>query len=335
MKWTLLGVLISVMLVGCAGKPKQPDWIAGNSANYPANTYLLGRGQGESPAIARDRARADLAKVFQVAVVESAEDITTFQQSGTGKQAQQEYTQSVSRQVYTRTNQIIEGVVIAEQWADPETGQNHALAILDRNKTAFKLRAEISRLDSATTASLQAARAADDLINRIGAADRAVNSQLARRAHQKLLRIVDRTGRGVTEQYNLGRLIGDLEELLQRLKIAAVANDSGIADLQAIAAGAVNHAGFKTSSEDQADYIMQTQTRLVRSHDAQGWYWLRGSVTVNLLRQTDRVPVGTHQWPIKVSAQQEGVAEQRARDKVESVLKSDLRKVVIGFGKTS
>ena len=92
------------------------------------------------------------------------------------------------------------------------------------------------------------ARAADDLIIRIGAADRAVNSQLARRAHQKLLRIVDRTGRGVTEQYNLGRLIGDLEELLQRLRIAAIADDSGIADLQAIAAGAA--ATYATTETD-------------------------------------------------------------------------------------
>ncbi len=327
-------LLFTTLLTACAGKPTVPDWIDGNSSQYPDEKFLVGRGLGDSPAIARDRARADLAKIFQVAVVEKSEDLTSHAQAGMGKQAQQEYTRSVSREVHTRTEQIVEGVVIAEQWSPTDSGKHHALAVLNRSKTARALRSEISRLDSATTASLQAARGASDLITQIGAAQRAVNAQLARRANQKLLRVVARGGGGVAEQYNVAQLVGDLEELLQRMRIVAVAESKNIDDLAGIAAGAVNNAGFATANAANANYILDTRTRLVQAKDKQGWYWLRGTLEIKLVRKSDEVTVGTYSWPIKVAAQQDGVAAQRARQKFEQLLNSELRQVIIDFGKT-
>ncbi|MHB8763015.1 MAG: hypothetical protein ACYDA8_01525, partial [Deferrisomatales bacterium] len=67
---TAAALLLALAALGCAGAPAQPDWVAGTPQQYPAARYLLGRGQGDTPALARDRARADLAKNFRVSVSE-------------------------------------------------------------------------------------------------------------------------------------------------------------------------------------------------------------------------------------------------------------------------
>ena len=74
-------VLICMLLMGaCAKAPVVPDWIAGNPVEYSSNRYLLGRGQASSVGLARDRARADLAKTFAVQIHEKSTDELLWQQ---------------------------------------------------------------------------------------------------------------------------------------------------------------------------------------------------------------------------------------------------------------
>src|ERR1019366_645792 len=74
--------LMLSLLLGCASRqPAQPDWIAGDSANYKSSQYLIGRGQAATQEEAKDRARADLSKIFQVAVTADSEDVQKFKTS--------------------------------------------------------------------------------------------------------------------------------------------------------------------------------------------------------------------------------------------------------------
>ena len=78
MRWLWI-VVASVSLGGCASVPTvAPDWVTGKSAKYPDNRFLVGRGQADSTEDARNRARADLAKVLQVAVSAETKDVTQF-----------------------------------------------------------------------------------------------------------------------------------------------------------------------------------------------------------------------------------------------------------------
>ena len=76
-----------LVLGGCASQPtsKLPDWVNGDSATYKSTQYLLGRGQASTQDDAKDRARADLAKIFQVAVVASSDDVQRFQTECSGQ----------------------------------------------------------------------------------------------------------------------------------------------------------------------------------------------------------------------------------------------------------
>ena len=135
------------LLSGCASKPAVPDWVTGDSAKYTRAQYLIGRGQASAQEEAKDRARADIAKVFQVAVVASSEDVQSSKSDSTGAP---QYEQQVSRSISTRTSQIIRGIQIAELWQDPATKTYYALAVLPRLQTAASLRQQIDQLDEAT-----------------------------------------------------------------------------------------------------------------------------------------------------------------------------------------
>src|SRR3569833_2619063 len=72
--------LLGLSLLGCAGSARQegkapPDWVNGESARYSASQYLLGRGADAQLDNAKDRARADLAQTFEVAVSEESRGV--------------------------------------------------------------------------------------------------------------------------------------------------------------------------------------------------------------------------------------------------------------------
>ncbi|MGV8934421.1 MAG: hypothetical protein ACOH1I_07345, partial [Gallionellaceae bacterium] len=46
----------------------QPSWVSGDPGKYPSDQYLIGRGVGATEAEAQNRARGDLATIFEVRI---------------------------------------------------------------------------------------------------------------------------------------------------------------------------------------------------------------------------------------------------------------------------
>lgn len=316
-------------VAGCATQPKptQPDWVSGNSATYKPEQYLLGRGQGGTQDDAKDRARADLAKIFQVAVVASSEDVQQFQSTPGGGQ----YEGKSSRSISTRTDQIISGIQIRELWQDPETRNYYALAVLPRLQTAATLRQQVGQLDDATANYINQSRNTDDVFLKIAAAHRALESQQERDGLQKTLQVVDLTGRGVEPRWNTGTLRADLDALLKRVRIASrVTADSspGAAD---IVAGALAAAGFMIETGQNPDYVLQTRMNLGEPALRDGWYWQRGTLEITLTDSASGRVRGTRRWDIKASATDRDGAVRRALDQADALLKRDLGPAIIGM----
>ena len=93
--------LILTTLMSCAGTPERPEWINGNSQKYESSRYLIGRGQSDIQAVARDRARADLAKTFQVGVLEESEDVVAQTSETDGKNVSSRVESEASRRIVT------------------------------------------------------------------------------------------------------------------------------------------------------------------------------------------------------------------------------------------
>jgi hypothetical protein len=312
---------------------KQPDWINAGSDKYPANAYLLGRGQSDNRALAQDRARADLSKIFQLRVIEESEDVVKFESQSLAGQEAGRTTASASRYITTQTDQIVEGIRIAELWQDPANKQFHALALLDRNQAANDLRQAIQNQDTATEHEITFARQHDNLFSQIGHASQAVAIQANRYENQRMLKIIDPTGMGIPPVYNLASLNADRDSLLQRVHIELRLLNDPIGGVEPILQGALVKAGFQHDTRNQANYRLEADLQLDRFSDTKGWYWYRGSLQINLLSRTEDQSQGSHRWDIKVAAQNPGTAAQRARDAIDKILNAELRDVIISFGK--
>lgn len=334
MKRWLPAVLLGTCLLatGCASirNDGTPDWVAGKSARYPDSRYLVGRGQAADQQDARNRARADLAQIFETSVKVETSDVTRFSTSGNEGDKRRAESQ-VSRNIVTRTDQIVQGIQIAELWRDPKTGAHHALAVLPRQQAATALRQEIERLDGATRGYVEQARNMQDLLLRTAAADRALESQAARDAIQKTLRVVDLTGRGVEPEFNSGKLAADLDSLLKRVRVKPQTLAGEDPDLEAMLSGGLSAAGFAPAPEGEASYVLAGSLRLDDMGLIEGWYWTRGVLEVRLVEVTSGKVRGTRRWEVKGSARDKATARRRALDEANAILKRRLRATILGF----
>lgn len=326
-------VTVVTVLAGCAGRSNiRPAWVDGADSGYKPAQYLTGRGEGDSQTVARDRARADLAKVFEVQVDVHSEDVLTYKGgsaaagSTTGRTSA-----SVTRTITVTTDQIVHGIQVPELWRDPRTGTYYAMAVLPRMQTANSLRQEIEARDTATERYIAASRGTDDMLLKVAAADRALEAQVRRSAYQKALKVVDVSGVGVPPRWNAMTLRIDLDKLLRRMHIAAQAGDSPLPGLKDDLAGALSAAGFLVDTGTTPDYVLEASLDATEPELLEGWYWIRGTLYVRLVNPTDGQVRGTRQWFVKVSARQPTVTRQRLQAQVRDILKHDLRETLIGF----
>lgn len=321
-----------LLLSGCAShSPAAPDWIAGDSAQYKSAQYLIGRGQAATQEEAKDRARADLSKVFQVAVEADSEDVQKFK-TGTGTQGQ--YEGQASRRITTHTSQIIRGIQIAEQWQDPTTKDHHALAVLPRLQTAASLRQQINQLDEATGNHIEQSRKNSDLFLKIAAAGQAIENQQERESLQKSLQVVDPVGRGIESQWNIAKLQSGQDELLKRVRIASQVAAGSTPGLAEVLSGALAKAGFMIETGQNPDFVLQGRMELADLGLQEGWYWQRGVLEVTLSETGTARVRGTRRWNIKSNAPDRESASKRALNQADSILKQELRAAIIDMATT-
>jgi hypothetical protein len=324
MKPWLSIIATGAILFGCASAPTTPDWVNGKSAKYPDNQYLVGRGQADTLDDARNRARADLAKILEVAVSAKSSDVTSYSSGPAGGTDSQ-----VSRSITTRTEQIVRGIQIPEVWQDPQTKSYSALAVLPRNQAAIGLRADIDRLDAATRGYVAQARSAPDLLAQVAAASRALDSQRERDGVQRTLQVIDVTGLGVPPEYNSGQLAADLGGLLKRVHMRPQAPSSQ--ELERMLSAALSAAGFVPEAGENAPYVLFGSLQLDDLGMIDGWYWMRGTLEVQLTEKASGKVRGNKRWEIKTSSPQKATAQRRTLDEADATLKRELRPTILGF----
>lgn len=309
-----------------------PDWVTGVSSRYPASQYLTGRGAAANLDDAKDRARADLAKVFEVGIKAESSDIQTFERvsAGDNDAGSSKGQLQITRNIQTRTNRVISGVEIADLWQDPQSGTYYALAVLRRLQAAQTLRDDIDRLDEATRLYVAKTNDERDQLKRIASASRAVEAQIERASAQRSLQVIDITGRGVPPPWPLEQLRSERETLIQDLTLATRTTGSDGAAIHDILDGAVSAAGFTIKDPGQAKFTLTAAFDLGNLEQREGWYWKKGTLEISL-SDTDNKVRGTRRWNIKSSALSQDDAQRRALDQVNNILKGDLRAVLIGF----
>jgi hypothetical protein len=306
----------------------QPSWISGESAEYPNDQYLVGRGVGSTQEEASNRARGDLATIFEVRIEVATENTTTVTQSGKKEQVNKLATQQVS----AKTDKVISGINIAKTWRDPVTQDVHALAVLARAQASASLREELVKLDEELQQQLQATKAADDPLLKIGALNQALQASIKRDGFQASLKVVDPSGRGVQAPISQALVQKQINDMLKSVRITPeVIEDAGTKEFASILKGGLASAGFLATSAENADLVLEGKLTLTDLGLRDGWNWTRGIIEVSLVEKVSRRVRGSQTWPVKASATDPKTARSRALIDVEKLFKQELRATIIGF----
>jgi hypothetical protein len=321
-----------VMLFACASTGKQskrPDWVDGESRKYSDNSYLIGRGVSSNLDDAKDRARVDIAKVFEVALIEYGKDKQEYQQLTQDGESEVNSSQHVIRVIRTQTKKVVEGVEIPEIWQD-EQGQYYALAVLNRKQARKRLKDEIKRLDEATNIVMGRVIASSDRLAEIARLTQAMELQNERAVALSSLQIVNPSGKGVAVVWNVTKLERRLAEVMGAIFIYPQLLNEDHKPLLTILASAITEAGFKSTEINPWHYMLAVDLTLEEPTVQNGWTWIRGTLEI-ILRTGDGNVIGNKRWPIKASSTQETLVYERLYNQAANTLNKELRGAIVGF----
>jgi len=313
-----------------------PEWLRGEPDMYPDFSYLTATGTASKAEQAKARALSNLAKIFEVQIREvstTLQDVQTHKKEGVENV---EKSVRIASTVNLKTDKMIQGARIAEQWQSDTDLTYHALAILDRHQAGNNIRAEMNRLDEATQHALDQQEKRNDALLKISDLHKVYSLQQHWHSLQKTLKIIDIKGKGATSKWSLAELNEQLQQALRSLPLKTVIKTDDIGGLQVILQAAAAKAGFNVSSAT-ANSAASSSYQLAASLESQqpivkdNWHWLRATLKIELLAQDGVSVIGYQSWPLKISASNDSQLQPRLLKAVDKKLKQELLNSILGF----
>ena len=300
-------VSVALLLGGCAAGGGQPSWITTSPDSYPDQKYLTASASADEQNSADSRALANLARIFEVTIEDSAIDFSQATVTAVGDTRQVSNEQRAARSVNTFANQVLEGAKVVAHWRG-ETGPNFSLAALEKAPAAKRFRDAIRNIDQQTDDLRDyAVNQANNPVAALSALDKARLLQLERAQLNRNLSVL--TGNGLPSKNSAALIETQIREALAVLVFDVNTTPAELnADLQA----AIASLGSKVSASSA--YIIEAVLDTEPVEKKQDWYWLRGSLELSLVKNGQTQ--AKQRWPIKVSATDKGMVAQRAKDQL-------------------
>ncbi len=309
-----------------------PEWVQGEPDMYPNFKYLSATGSASKAEQAKARALSNLAKIFEVQIREVS---TTSQDTQTSKKDGVETVESSARIASTvnlKTDKMVQGARIAEQWQSNADLTYHALAVLDRAQAGNNIRGEMRRLDEETLYALDQQVNRNDVLLKISDLHKANSLQQDRQTLQKTLKIIDVKGKGASARWNLAELSEQLQQALRSLPLITVVKVDDIGGLNNVLQGAATKSGFSVddntgSSGYQLAASLEAQQPILKDD----WHWLRATLKIELIARDGVTVIGYQSWPLKVSASNTSQLQPRMLKAVDEKLKQELLNSLLEF----
>jgi len=304
----------------------KPEWITGEPDMYPNFKYLSATGSSSRSEQAKARALSNLSKIIEVQVREvstNRQDIQSFEADGTETVTRNRRSDST---VNLKTDTILQGARIAEQWQSSADLTHYALAVLDRQQAGNNLRSEMQRLDDETAYVLEQRR--NDSLLAIADLNKANTLQRDRQTLQKTMKVIDVRGEGVPAKWNLAELDERLSRELRGLPVQARVGEDDVGGMGSVLQGAVSAAGFNPGS---SGYSIVASVDALKPFRKDDWYWQRGTLKLELVSADGLTVIGHQSWPLKVSGSDPGQLPARMRSEADRILKTELLETMLGF----
>ena len=318
MKKNIAAALAACLVLAACGT-KQPGWVDRPTDQYPQQDYLSAVGEADDRSAADERALANLAKIFEVAISDVSLDFSLARSSRDQSGSTASNVQAASRYVSTETRQVLEGAQLVESWQDDD-GRTYSLAVLQKAPAARRFRDSVRGADRQIADLVAyAGQQAPNPVAALAALEQARKIETRRSYLNRNLAVVSGKGiRAVHDQASLERL---LREALATLHFTAEADS---AEIRQNLEDAIAALGITLDKNAPYRVIASLDTEPVQQQ--QGWYWLRGSTQLSLVFQGETL--AQKRWPLKVSALDPGMVEQRAKDKLDGQMTAYLFELI-------
>jgi hypothetical protein len=310
-------LVLGCVLAACSSN--QPDWLDKPAQQYPPERYLSAVGEAGDRSTADSRALASLARIFEVSIDDRSLDFSRAQVSDDQSGRTVSNTQQAERYVTTEAIQVLEGARVVENWRS-EDGQNYALAVLEKAPAERRFRDGVRNADRQIEDRVNyASQTAPNAVAALAALEQARKIEIRRSNLNRNLSVV--SGKGINAPYDQASLEKLLRNALATLHFHAVADSPR---LQQSLESAIVKIGI--TLEKNAPYQLSAATDSAPVYQQQGWYWLRGSTEMSLTYQGKTL--AKKRWPIKISATDEVMVAQRAKDKQSEMMTAYLYELI-------
>lgn len=318
MKKRIVAVL-GACLVLAACSSKQPGWVDQPAGEYSQQDYLSAVGEADNRSAADERALANLAKIFEVAISDVSLDFSLARTSRDQTGSTANNIQAASRYVTTETRQVLEGAQVMESW-QTEDGRTYSLAVLEKAPAARRFRNEVRSADRKIEDLVAyASQQAPNPVAALAALEQARKLETRRSYLNRNLAVV--SGKGIKAAHDQSSLESLLRDALATLHFRAVADSP---EIRQNLEDAISALGITLDKNAQYRVTATLDTEPVKQQ--QGWYWLRGSTQLSLVFQGETL--AQKRWPLKASALDPGMVEQRAKDKLDEQMTAYLYELI-------
>ena len=214
----VIGCAILGLLTACVAA--KPDWVDGKSKSYSNQAFLTGVGFDKKRTRAEDRARAEIAKIFQVNVQARNTINESSLLTKLGDANREEYSQSATSTIETSTDKMLHGVQIAELYTDEKSRKAYALATLDRARASRGLREELASIDSTVRHLVGMAEENSSPLVRLAYYLQAVEANKNRAVTASDLTIVSPAGWATPTKYRQGDLVASAEKAAKAISVS-------------------------------------------------------------------------------------------------------------------
>ncbi len=309
----LVVLSLILFLAACAG-PRQPDWTVGASRDYPADAWLTGVGIDRDRGRAEDRARAEIAKTFQVQIRSVDHSSESHRLSRVGRLVDTAYNQEVSAQLTAATDKMLAGVRIAQVWIDERTGEVYALAVLDRQATARGLRGELREIDERLLDRMARTERLSSEARRLGEYLQMLTLHEQRRLLAADLRVVDPAGRIAEPPYTAAEIARRADQAAAAIRIRLQLDEDAGEVVRGSLVRALASIGIYQSASGEENLLLRGIVT-VENYFRGGLNWSTASVQVELVDGTGTV-FDSVRTSVREGSQVEGRAEGLARQQL-------------------
>lgn len=287
----------------------RPDWLSGDSLEWPSSLYVTGVGQADQRSTAEERARAELARVFSTKVVARTQALEEERSAKVGAASEVRHQAVRTDDVRTSTSRELVGVRIAASWEDPQTRQQYALAVLDRREAAGRVQAELDRID-AELLELRPRLAGPARLEAASAAFRCRELVRARAPLATDLALI--TPRSPPAP--VPALEGDVRAALSRVVVAVEVLGDPDGKVSGGVAKALGALGLTPSGSPdvEADLVVGVEVGFEDLGRREGWYVVRGAANVTVRDERGGRDVAQFHETARATATAAGEVQGRA-----------------------